>query len=129
MSQFQYTAVNRGTLMSGHSEGTEYLFDLPIASLSTNVSSEGDTQISLSGKRYRTFHRTEKQLSITTAPIHASQNLIIESVHELFMSVCAGETFEIDLGGGLQPYIIDGGLSESIIDNVFKQFSFKVVAL
>jgi hypothetical protein len=128
MSLVQYTAINRGSLISGHVEGTEYSFDLPFASKTTEIKRQGVPAVSLSGKRFYTGHRVETSISLTTAPLHiASQSAINESVEEMFMSVASGEMFEIDFGSGYEQYVIDGSLSKSIVDNFYNQFSFKAV--
>lgn len=136
MSVVTYTAVDRGRLVSGHSELTEYSFEMPVSSVSMSAQNQGTVQKSLSGKRFHTLHNIERSTSLTTILIHRIQESdVIDQIEEFLSSVAAGETFQIDLYGSLafpgnvSTYAVDGPHSTEIVDSVYLQYSFNVVEI
>lgn len=136
MSVIRYTAIDRGKLISGHSEATEYSFEVPISSFGENTQSLGSVQTSLSGNRFQTLHSIERAASLSSSMLHrTNDSATIESMEEFLSSVAAGEPFEIDVYGSLaspgtfKNYALDGSFSSSIAEFVFLQYSFQVVEL
>lgn len=136
MSVVRYLAVDRGNLIAGHSEQTEYLFEVPFSSMSTSESRQGRAQTSLSGKPFYTLHHVTRSHSLTTVNLHRVNDAnTIASMEEMFSSVAAGETFFIDIYGTAgtpdneRSFVLDGGFSKAVTDVLFVQFSFKVVEL
>lgn len=136
MSVIRYTAIDRGKLIDGHSELTEYSFDFPITAFDSNSENKGSIQTSLSGKKYHTLHQIERTSAFTSVLLHRVEDAgIIASLEEFFSSVAAGETFEIDVYGTLASpgtfnnYTIRGSLSASVVDVTYLQYSFEVVEL
>lgn len=95
MAVFKYFAVDRGDLISGHSEGTEYSFEIPLQDWTPIRKRIETTKKSLSGKRqFTTLHRIERFHSFMTVGDPNASMLL--NFLELESSVAAGETFYID---------------------------------
>jgi hypothetical protein len=132
MSAFNYIAVDRGGLVAGHSELTEYSFNYPLAKFDRAVARSQSTAVSLSGVRATTFHNIEHRLTVATAPENDPE--MLAQMREFLQSIVAGESFTIDAYGTVltpqspQTYVLDGNYSEKLVDfSGFYSFSFGVV--
>ena len=94
MGTLTYTAVDRGRLVLGHSEGTEYTIEIDFKKFTPNVKRETSESNSLSGKRFTVFHRADSTASVSTIQIVDED--IQKQMSEFFDSVLAGEEFTLD---------------------------------
>jgi len=130
MAAITYTAIDRGDLVSGHSELTEYSFDVPIESFQKSIKREQSTVSSLSGKRFTSLMRLDVFYSAKTVP--TDDQSTIDNMREFLSSVAAGETFTIDLFGSVSTpdnpvtFKLDGDTGEDL-NIISYSFSFKVV--
>jgi len=99
MAVFTYTAVDRGDLVSGHSEGTEYSIEFPLAEWSPIKKKDEVVTRSLSGVKRTVLHGIAKKYSFKT--VSTDDQSIIDGMEEMFDSVSAGEVFTIDPYGYL----------------------------
>ena len=136
MSVITYIARDRGKLVSGHSDLTEYSIEVPISSYNTTRENKGALQRSLSGVPFKTLHRIESSVSLSTILLHKSSDATtIAEIEEFLSSVAAGESFLIDAYGSLlspddpKEYTINGSSSVSVVEVLFYQYSFKAVEL
>lgn len=131
MANITYFAVDRGKLISGHSEGTEYNLDVPISNFQESTRRKQKTITSLSGQNTTILHHIIRRASVSTSP--SEETAVIDGMREFLDSVAGGEVFQIDLYGSsatpLDPknYRLEGNYSESLVDITgFYKFSFKV---
>lgn len=94
MAVITYNAVDRGDLVSGHSEGTEYTIEIPFTEWTPRNKKKGNTVSSLSGVKHHVLHYIERSFSFRT--LGTDDTNLIASLDELFSSVAAGEVFTID---------------------------------
>lgn len=97
MSAITYTAKDRGDLIAGHSEETEYSFDLYLQEYQVSNRVKGNTTTSLSGVMYSNFHHIERTASVVTSPTASST--VLNNIREFLTSVVAGEQFTLDVYG------------------------------
>lgn len=97
MGVFSYTAVDRGSLVNGHSEGGQYQIEIPFSEWTPRNKEKKVVKRSLSGKPHTTFHNRQTLFSFSTIP--TDDPAILEQLDELFASVAGGETFSIDVYG------------------------------
>jgi len=130
MAVFTYTAVDRGDLAGGHSEGTEYSIELPLSEWSPIKKKDEVVTRSLSGIKSTVLHNIAKKYSFRT--VSTDDQSIIDGMEELFDSVAAGEIFSIDPYGSLASpdnpidVSIDGNHKTKRIGQTEFDFSAKV---
>lgn len=93
MAYVTYTAVDRDSLVSGHSAGTSYDLDFRAASIARPRKRDVEASVSLSGKTETLFNRQDKVWSITTTLVSDADYAQWE---EFLDSVAAGEPFTLD---------------------------------
>jgi len=130
MAAITYTAIDRGDLITGHSELTEYSFDVPVEQFQKNTRREQSTVSSLSGRRVTTLHRLDTTFTVST--VETDDQTSIDNMREFLSSVAAGEEFTIDVFGSvLTPdnpitFKLDGDYGERL-NIISYSFNFKVV--
>ena len=94
MGTLTYEAVDRGNLVAGHSEGTEYTIELDFERFDDGSDRKINEIKSLSGKKTTRFHRKELFAAVGTIWVDdlATQLQLIE----FFDSLDAGEDFALD---------------------------------
>jgi hypothetical protein len=94
MGSIIYTAVDRGRLVSGHSEGTQYSIDMGIKKFDPTFKREINESVSLSGLRTTLFHRADHTASVSTVQVTDLATHL--QMNEFYDSVIAGEVFFFD---------------------------------
>lgn len=97
MTAITYTAKDRGKLVSSHTAGLIYSFDVDLKGWLPKASRKIKQATSLSGVVETLLHREDETVDILTAPI--KDVFLEEQLNEFFSSVMGGESFEIDLHG------------------------------
>lgn len=93
MAYVTYTAVDRGSLVSGHSDGTSYSLDFRAASINRARGRDAEESVSLSGKTETLFNRQDKTWTITTTHVEDAD---FGQWEEFLDSVAGGESFTLD---------------------------------
>lgn len=134
MSAIIYDAVDRGDLISGHTEGTEYSFDYLLRTFNRSTKRRQNTVVSLSGRRVTTLHHIKSSYTVETVPENDATSLA--NMREFLTSVVAGEEFTIDVFGSVatpdnpRSFVLTGDFSETLVDPTgFYTFSFSVEAV
>lgn len=134
MSAIQYTAIDRGDLVSGHTENTVYTFDVPLKSFNRSIKRKQNTATSLSGRRLTTLHHIKNTYKLQTAPVNDSA--VLASMREFMTSVMAGEQFSIDVYGSVavpnsfSEFVLISDVSETLVDIAgFYSYSMTVEAI
>jgi len=94
MGYITYTAVDRGELAAGHSEGTEYTIEIGFTRHKPKSKRIIDTTRSLAGDIHTEYHNKETYLTVKTALV--KDPVIRNEIEEFFSSVDGGEEFLID---------------------------------
>lgn len=125
--QIDYTA--KRNLKSGHSADTAYQIDVDLSQSDRVSTTEGNQSIALSGETVTVVHRYQEVYSLTTAIISSSSTPDLDDLREFLDSVKGGETFQLDLSGSSEDYVLDS-ISNPFTENrvpVGKfRFSFRV---
>lgn len=97
MCVITYTAVDRGLLMPGTSEGDLVVMELPLGleKWTPFTVRKGNEIKAISGKAFSTFLREDRGFYATTN-IVKDASLNIQMYEEFASSVAGGETFDID---------------------------------
>lgn len=134
MSAIIYDAVDRGDLISGHTAGTEYSFDVPLKTFNRSIKRKQNSAVSLSGRRITTLHHIKNTYTVETIPLNGATDLA--NMREFLTSVVGGEQFTIDAYGTVatpnnqQEVILIGDINENLVDVTgFYSFSFRVEAV
>lgn len=129
MAVIIYTAKRK--VMSGHTAGEEYEFEVGIESVSPAFNREEKTLTTLSGKDFTTFYRVDERDSFGTVAINDPS--VIAQMREFLMSVAAGEPFTLDLmgepGSPADPvsYKLRGNPTKRLVNSAgFYSYSFQV---
>lgn len=132
MASITYDAVDRDFMVSGHSEGTEYSFDIELTRNQLIPRMDKTSPRSISGQRVTVLRNVEVSYSIQTAPVN--DPALIASMREFLFSVAGGEQFTLDAMGSLatpdNPITVElqGNFSENLVDiSGYYTFSFQVV--
>ena len=122
MAVFTYIAKDRGSLVSGHSDGTEYSIEIELAEwLPTNNKEESVTR-PIDGPKFTVLHRIERGFNFKT--VSTEDQTIIDGLIEMFDSVAAGEEFSIDPYGSIA--VPDESFDVSIDGNYRQTREFQV---
>ncbi len=102
MGYLSYYAVDQGRLVSGHSEGTEYIIEIDFERYDPSSTRKINEIRSLSGKKFTRFHRKDLGGGLTT--IWQDDPAIHAAMDEFADSIDAGEEFIVDpYGTPLEP--------------------------
>ena len=96
MSVITYTANARATLMSGHTAGVSYSFEINFMQHDKKYLSPKTAHQSLGGVVETVLRSTTDEVDITMGLYDSTD---VEQIEEFIKSVAAGETFTIDLDG------------------------------
>jgi len=96
MSAITYTAHARATLISGHTAGNSYSFDVKIRAYDRTINSPKTQHRSLDNTIETILKRVDQGLSITIGAYGESDQAQID---EFVYSVAGGEAFTVDLNG------------------------------
>lgn len=99
MGSILYFAKDRGRLMSGHSDGTEYGLDVNFERDELDEERDQTTTKSLSGNTFTQLRRIDSTLTLTTSWI--TNTTTYAQMLEFLSSVSGGELFEVDPYGTL----------------------------
>jgi len=94
MAVFKYFAVDRGDLISGHSEGTEYLIEIPLSEWTPYKTKKESVIEPMEGPVHTLLLSIRRYFSFSTTS--TGDATMITELEEMFDSVSAGETFVID---------------------------------
>lgn len=131
MTVITYTAMDRGDLIAGHSELTEYSFEVPLLAFNSSTTRAQNTVTALSGRSFTTLKHIKVNHSIQTRPTKDQD--LRDQMREFLSSVAGGEEFSIDLFGKLlsedDPITckISGNYSQALTQGKFYAFSFGAV--
>lgn len=110
MAVFTYVAKDRGFLVAGHSEGTEYSIEIGLSEWSpTNKKNEAVSR-PIDGPKFTLLHGIERGFNFET--VSTEDQSIIDGLIEMFDSVAGGEDFTIDPYGSISAP--DEGITVSI---------------
>tara|TARA_R110001599_G_scaffold339851_1_gene559704 strand:- start:5629 stop:6030 length:402 start_codon:yes stop_codon:yes gene_type:complete len=99
MAVFTYIAKDRGSLVVGHSEDTEYSIEIGLSQWeSTKDKNEAVTR-PIDGPKFTVLHGIERGFSFKT--VSTEDQAVIDGLIEMFDSVAAGEEFSIDPYGSI----------------------------
>lgn len=94
MGTITYTAVDRGRLSAGHSEGTQYTLEVDFERHDPSEDDITSESASLSGRRLTVFYRFDQSADLTT--VFIDDTTLQSQIVEFFDSIRAGEQFVID---------------------------------
>jgi hypothetical protein len=97
------TYVARRSLIAGHVAGTEYVLTVDTTALVRTTKAEKVTQRALGGAAETLYFRTDREWSITFAPLRGLQ---LAALIEFLDSTERGETFRMTLLGDALPGFI-----------------------
>lgn len=92
MAAITYTAHSRATLISGHTAGVQYSFDVKLRAFSSVLEQPKDQHVSLSGYAETILTRATKIHST----VFIFPDTLKAQMEEFLYSVAAGESFEFD---------------------------------
>lgn len=98
MSSIQYTTTSRAELVSGHSVGVLYGFDIKLNQYTPMRSAPKSQHVSLNGKVETVLRGLVKYYSITLGPY---PNSLHDDIVEFVESVAGGEIFAFDPYGSI----------------------------
>ncbi|MAI34086.1 MAG: hypothetical protein CMM07_20760 [Rhodopirellula sp.] len=128
------TFIARRSLIAGHIEGEQVVFELPLSRASANRSPRRffEEAKSLSGRRMTRLMHREDRRSLQTPPFR-DESLRAQIV-EFLDSVAAGEVWTLDLYGTPsspdlpQAFIIQGDYNETLVDQTgFWRYTWQAV--
>ena len=93
MAQITYTAIDRGYLVSSHSEFSDYSIDFEIEGFDERLTSTNTVNKSLNGYTETIFDRIEQYFTVTAVFLDADTK---DQFKEFFSSVAGGEPFELE---------------------------------
>lgn len=96
MASINYTAIDRGFLVSGHSASTSYDIDFSIDQLDESLNIMETTERSLSGYAESLYNRTDWMFTLQAVWLDADD---VASFKEFITSCGAHETFSFDPTG------------------------------
>lgn len=103
MGSLTYLAVDQGRMISGHSEGTEYSFDLNFRVFTPNTKRAAFESKPLS-KKYKTTTFLGKEYLANVATVWIDSASVHAQMNEFLDSIDAGEEFILDpYGTALSP--------------------------
>lgn len=137
MASIEYTAIDRGEIISGHSAGSIYFIDFTLASASRAPTSVKSISRAMDGSTQSRLYSYDNKYTVTT-DIVIKGSIIYNQWLEFFSSVKGAEIFTLDLSGTnaapsskVMNVFIEGEEAENDIDNRlagFASFTFTVVS-
>jgi len=104
MSVITYTAHSRADLISGHTAGNQYQFEIPFMAFDRSFNSPKAQYQSLSGAVETVLQRLDQTYSAVIGPYDITDQ---DQVQEFIQSVANGETFSIDIYGTIASPVAD----------------------
>lgn len=93
------TYIAKRNVMPSHTEGNEYIIEVPMVAIDRRVNAIRYTHKSLTGVRETWLHRLDKLVDLTTKYLAPGDLVTPDHLREFLESVAGGEEFTIDLYG------------------------------
>lgn len=102
----QIDYIAKRSLKSGHTVDSPYTINVELSVLDRRFVAIGDQQVALNGNTVTTVYRRDNLYNLRTIMIENAGTPDNDDMVEFLDSVVSGETFQLDVSGSLENYIL-----------------------